>query len=312
MNLFQILSCSSDLGNCCSDKVLASLLKVSGNIISIIQIVVPIILMLMLMIDLAKMMSDPDNKKGLKSIRNKFIAAFLVFMIPTIINATINIVSNASSKSFDFARCMKEARNVKLSTKSSYINPHGEDKKTSVLPEGEYDKGTKKSDSSSSTGAKANPGSCTKGDSNVKIVSNDSNGSAKIVGKANGTEVVNYAKSWMGKLSYNLSATGELKSGGTCSCSHFVYQVLKHFNIIQGNFIKSTVWGSCNVDGTVMYSDYSKLVPGDIVFMNTGTAKGHVGIYAGNGSVVDCNVGAGVTTSKAKSYTSYIHLSAYD
>ena len=309
MNLFQILSCSSDLGNCCSDNILAGLLKITGNIISLIQIIVPIILIVMLMIDLIKMMSNPDNKKGLKSIENKFIAAFLVFMIPTILNVTINIASNSSSKSFDFARCMKEAKNVKLSTKSQYMNPYGDGGKTSILPGGEYEGG---SGNGSSSSAKATPGICTKGDNSVKTVDNDSKGSAKIVGKANGTDVVNYAKSWMGKMSYNLEATGELKSGGTCSCSHFVYQVLKHFNIIQGNFIKSTVWGSCNVGGTIMYSDYSKLVPGDVVFMSTGTAKGHVGIYTGNGNVVDCNVGSGVTTSKAKSYTSYIHLSAYD
>ena len=261
--------------------------------------------MVMVSIDLAKLVTNPENNKILKSLKNKVIAAVIVFFIPVFVNVVLSISSDAASKTFNFAACLKEAGNIKIDN-STYkpIDDPGNNKPIISDP-GDYEGSKPGTTTISST-------ECTKGDSSVKLVPNDSNRTAKIVRKANGTDVVNYAKSWMGKLSYELTATGELKAGGKCSCSHFVYQVLNHFSIIEGGYIRSTVWGACGVKGTIIYSDYSKLVPGDVVFLDEKNAKGHVGIYAGNGKVVDCNVGVGVSTSNARNYTHFIHLNAYD
>ena len=311
MRYLQVLSCSNDLGSCCTDKVLSSIFLVSNSVISLIKIVVPLILLVMVSIDLMKLMMNPDEKKGIQKIINKFIAAAIVFFLPTIMGAVIGLVSETDNKAFSFAACIKESKNVNVETKAEYTPVDDEENVTPIIPDaGGYESG--KGKDASYVGNKFSSRVCTVGDSKVKLVYNDSHAEAKISRKANGNEVANYAKSWIGKMSYEFTASGPLKVGGKCSCSHFVYQVLKHFNMIEGNFIRSTVWGSCNVKGTTMYSDYSKLVPGDVVFMTLGGTAGHVGFYVGNGKVVDCNTGAGVTTSNARSYTSFIHLNAYD
>ena len=151
------------------------------------------------------------------------------------------------------------------------------------------------------------------GDSNVKLVKNDSHKKAAIVRKANGDEVAAYAKSWVGKMNYDWYATGPLKVGGTCSCSHFVYKVLEHFGIIEGGLIRTTVWGSGNVKGTTLYSDVSKIVPGDVISNYFGGNSAHVEIYIGNNQSIGCNNGKGVTHGyRANKYRTFIHLNAYD
>ena len=63
-----------------------------------------------------------------------------------------------------------------------------------------------------------------------------------------------------------------------------------------------------------MYSDMSKLVPGDVLFMGFNTrGVGHLELYAGNGETIGCNTGVGVYHAhNANKYTSFIHLTAYD
>lgn len=314
MKYFQIISCSNDLGSCCNDKALSSLFVSFNNVINLIQLIVPIILLVMVSIDLMKLVMNPDDKNKLKPIKNKVTAAVIVFFIPVFMNTVIGFVSESENKSFNFAACIKESKNLKIDNNAKYISISDEETSSVISKEKDYDSGKKKDSNNNKTsiGEKIAARTCTVGDNSVKTVYNDSHAEAKIVRKANGQEVVNYAKSWIGKLTYEFTAQGELKAGGQCSCSHFVYQVLKHFDIIEGNFIRSTVWGSCSVKGTTMYSNYSKLAPGDVVFMSLGGTAGHVGIYAGNGKVVDCNTGRGVAMSSAKGYTSFIHLNAYD
>ena len=51
----QILNCVSELGTCCSDFGLAATLNIVRNILTIIQIVVPLILIVMSTFSLTKM-----------------------------------------------------------------------------------------------------------------------------------------------------------------------------------------------------------------------------------------------------------------
>ena len=124
-------------------------------------------------------MSNPDNEKGLKSIKNKFIAAVIVFFIPTFMNVTINLVSSSSSGSFDFVRCLKQASNIKVSGTSKYIDTSTGNSTGVITDPGGYE------GSSGSSGGKIASKECTLGDSNVKLVPNDSHGTAKISRKAN-------------------------------------------------------------------------------------------------------------------------------
>lgn len=312
-----ILSCNSNLSNCCKDASLKNILSVAANIINIIQIIVPILLLLMVAYQLMQMMINPDEKKNMKKLFNQVAAAIVIFFIPML----ANIVINMTSESTNFSACLKEAKNIKVSTSTTYIK-NDKKKATPIITNNTYEKGDEKQPEVNDNGTVTsyNPSNapisttCTIGDNNVKLKENDSGATAKIVGKANGQDVANYAKSWLNKgLTYELGSSMELKPNGQCDCSHFVYRVLKHFGIIDHQ-IKSTVWGSCNVKGTIMYSDMSHLVPGDVLFMGFNSrGVGHVEIYIGNGESIGCNSGRGVTHgTHASSYTSFIHLTAYD
>ena len=314
MNYFQILNCNSNLGNCCSNKAIASLVSPISNIINLIQIIVPILLLIMISINLTQLVINPDDKKLLKGIKNKAIAAVLVFFVPVIVNVFINMVGDSGKGTFNVLNCIKESTNVKVSSSVTYKNPN-KDKEAGKLytDRSKYEKGEeRKNNPSLPSGAISD--ACVLGDSNVKLVPNDTRHIDTVVSKANGQEVAEYAKSWLNRgLSYHLGSSGELRPGGTCDCSHFVYKVLMHFNILKGGQIRSTVWGSCGVKGSIMYSSYDKLVPGDVVFMNVGKGLGHVEIYIGNGETVGCNSGRGITHGhRASRYTSFIHLTAYD
>ena len=84
MNFFQILSCSGDLGNCCSDLGIVVTLNLFQNIMNLIQVLVPIILMVCASLEFIKLSIDPNRKGGISRIRNMFIAAAVVFFVPMI------------------------------------------------------------------------------------------------------------------------------------------------------------------------------------------------------------------------------------
>lgn len=309
MKYIQILSCNNNLGNCCSDPGLLSFFSITKNLLFLIQIIAPILLIIMGVIQLTRIMMNPDDKKGLPSIRNKFIAATVVFFVPTIVNALLLMVTSSDN---NLISCINEASNVKYDSNTTYKKPFEDKrKKSSIVPNsGDYQKGKSKP----TQGEIFSSGACKVGDASVKLVPNDSHRQAKVVRKANGEEVANYARSWLGKgLTYKLGASGDLTPGGMCDCSHFVYEVLDHFGILEGGKIRTTVWGSCNVEGTTLYSNYSKLVPGDVVFQYFGNATAHVELYIGNGETIGCNAGRGVTHGyNAGGFETFIHLSAYD
>ena len=260
-----------------------------------------------------QMVINPDEKKSLKKLSNKIMAAVIVFFIPMIVSLIVDI----TDESINLSACIKESKNIKITSSTQYVETSDKDSKP-VISTKDYEKGEK--ENNNETVSSYNPSNtpisttCSLGNNNVKLVDNDSGGHAKIIGKANNQDVINYAKTWLNKdITYKLGSVKDLTPGGTCDCSHFVYKVLKHFNIID-NQVKSTVWGSCNVTGTVMYSDMSKLVPGDVLFMGFNTrGVGHLELYAGNGETIGCNTGVGVYHAhNANKYTSFIHLTAYD
>ena len=97
-----------DFSETCSDYGLAMYLKSVQNTLSIIHFVVPAILIVMAAINLTQLMLNPDDsqKKKIKSLRNKFIAAIIVFFIPMLCNVFFSLIPD----SFDIANCWKVAR----------------------------------------------------------------------------------------------------------------------------------------------------------------------------------------------------------
>ena len=157
----------------CNDSALGPILSIAKNLLSVIQIVVPILLLLMVSIQLFKLVTNPEEKNGLKKILNMSIAAVVVFLIPMLINMTMGILGENSK----FSNCWNNTSSIGLGN-STYINPYKDKKKTKVITDQKYEKG-------SSQGACLSKGSNTK----VLFVGNSktyvSNIPAKFKGIAN-------------------------------------------------------------------------------------------------------------------------------
>lgn len=153
MQLFQILSCS-DVGTCCGNYAIASLLDIGRRMVSLVQLLVPIVLISSAIFQLVMMLINPDDKKGTKKITNKIIAAVVVFFIPTAFDLSIGVFPD----DFSFASCWETAktmREVSEATKLEYKKVSDVDRKKIVGDSTVYEKGKEKVDTggSGSSGA---------------------------------------------------------------------------------------------------------------------------------------------------------------
>ena len=104
-----------------------------------------------------------------------------------------------------------------------------------------------------------------------------------------GSEIVNYAKSYVGKLPYVWGGTS-LSSGA--DCSGFICAVYEQFGI--------NLWGyRTKIRNSPLYTnigtDLNQAKAGDILWF-----EGHVAIYTGDGTVVHAsNAETGITISDA-------------
>lgn len=126
----------------CRSYALAGLLNVTQNIITLIQIIVPILLLLSVSIQLFKAMMKPDDKNIFPKLKNSFIGAATVFFIPIFLNVLLTTIDSNNN----FINCWKEAKTISVSFKSETY--YGDDKeKTRIINDQEYEKGTGKSSS---------------------------------------------------------------------------------------------------------------------------------------------------------------------
>ena len=102
--------------------------------------------------------------------------------------------------------------------------------------------------------------------------SNEQNVSRSVNKSSN--EVINYAYNFLGKP-YVFGATGP----NAFDCSGFTSYVYKHFGVT----IPRT---SQSQSGAGTAVSRSNLAAGDLVFFNTYTSRGHVGIYIGGGDFI--------------------------
>ena len=92
-------------GDFCNDPDFRVLLQVVGYVVFGIKIVVPIILIIVGMLDLAKAVnskSEDDVKKAQQALVKKAIAAVLVFLVVTIVSLLMGLVNSSEYKT-----CMK-------------------------------------------------------------------------------------------------------------------------------------------------------------------------------------------------------------
>lgn len=106
--MIQILDMSSK----CSDPALSSTLKITKSMISFIGTIAPIILIAMAVFNIVKMIMNPDEKKNISKIRNSFIAAIVIFMVPVFTNVVMQLLD----ENFTVSSCWNSA--------GDYSGPH--------------------------------------------------------------------------------------------------------------------------------------------------------------------------------------------
>lgn len=260
MPSFQILECSEVLGTCCSDYALVTLFDIVRKVFDLLQILVPIILILMTIIQMVKLTANPELKNGTKKVITNLIATVIIFFLPTIVDTVMGILP--TSESFQVAACWsiaQESAEVVNALETKYVDPNDKDRKSPILIDpSEYDAatGTSLDDGGGSSGSSSSSGTV-------------SNGTSSATGKA----IVEYASKFLG----NRYCWGG-KDPNTCAdCSGFVSYVFKHFGI---NLISQTsaMWGQTDMYTLVSSGD---IRAGDVIMYD-----GHVGILTGNGAEI--------------------------
>ena len=120
----------------CNSSSLLGILSIVKRTILLIQIIVPIILMLFGIFSLIKLLKNPEEKDGTKKIINQFIAAAIVFFIPMLVNAVMNLAGSNTN----FSSCWNSASD-KIIISSKYIKINEKDKKPIIYNAEDYEKG---------------------------------------------------------------------------------------------------------------------------------------------------------------------------
>lgn len=256
MSMFQILNCSSVLGTCCNDYGLVSILDIIRKFFDILQIVVPILLIIWSGVEFVKLIGNPEEKKALKQLINKYIAAVICFFVPVFVNVVLGIMP----ESYSVSACWEQAKistEMTRTLKNSYISTTDQ-KLSKIIPDqSEYKKGVKNAASSGGGSGLSNIGA---GE-----------------GSSTGRAIVQYAKSFVGqRYLWGGSWNGELPYTPT-DCSGFVSGVFRHFGIS----LPRTSQGMWDSRSNFTLVTDGNIRAGDIIMYS-----GHVGILTGNGNEI--------------------------
>ena len=270
--LLQVLDCSQELGTCCTDYGLLTVLDVMRQILDLIQLIAPIILMVGLGIQFTQLLVNPDDKKKQKALLNKFIAALLCFFVPFLVNLSLSLVPEEIG-SFQLGACWDTARvsrEVLKKENSTYVATIDLEPKTFVISPDEYD--------------------------NPEVTHQEGVGS----GSATGRAIVAYAKEFLGQpYVWGGTWNGEKPYTGT-DCSGFVQGVYRHFGI---NLTRTTYTQWADTASYTLVTGTPQA--GDVVMYD-----GHVAILTGNGEEIihASNPTDGIKLSPSYKYRSVLGI----
>lgn len=270
--LLQVLDCSQELGTCCTDYGLLTVLDVMRQILDLIQLIAPIILMVGLGIQFTQLLVNPDDKKKQKALLNKFIAALLCFFVPFLVNLSLSLVPEEIG-SFQLGACWDTARvsrEVLKKENSTYVATTDREPKTFVISPDEYD--------------------------DPEVTHQEGVGS----GSATGRAVVAYAKEFLGQpYVWGGTWNGEKPYTGT-DCSGFVQGVYRHFGI---NLTRTTYTQWADTASYTLVTGTPQA--GDVVMYD-----GHVAILTGNGEEIihASNPTDGIKLSPSYKYRSILGI----
>ena len=270
--LLQVLDCSQELGTCCTDYGLLTILDVMRQILDLIQLIAPIILMVGLGIQFTQLLVNPDDKKKQKALLNKFIAALLCFFVPFLVNLSLSLVPEEIG-SFQLGACWDTARvsrEVLKKENSAYVATTDREPKTFVISPDEYD--------------------------DPEVTHQEGVGS----GSATGRAIVAYAKEFLGQpYVWGGTWNGEKPYTGT-DCSGFVQGVYRHFGI---NLTRTTYTQWADTASYTLVTGSPQA--GDVVMYD-----GHVAILTGNGEEIihASNPTDGIKLSPSYKYRSILGI----
>lgn len=101
-----------DYKNICNNEEIMNTMQIVGYILNTVKILVPLILIVLGLVDFGKASISSDDKalsKATSSLFKRFIAGIIIFFIPTIVFAILNVtgVSNENNNEGSFVKCTK-------------------------------------------------------------------------------------------------------------------------------------------------------------------------------------------------------------
>ncbi len=239
----------------CSDYVLANFLGILQDVIGLLQIIIPIVLILGLAIEFARMIMNPDEKKYPKALKNRIFAAVAFFFIPML----LNIVLAWLPDTITLAGCWDYANQARKAIDNSSWQPVIEDD-TWFSQLNDYMGKIEDNNIPTSVGSGIGSGSSSSG----------SSGSGAPY--SNQYQIVEYAKQFVG----NPYVWGGNSLTNGVDCSGFVELVYKNF----GYTLPPTTatMRSAVQRGELRTVSESEIQMADIVLYDS-----HVAILTGNG-----------------------------
>lgn len=294
MELVQLLKCSETLNNCCSSYVLANILDITKNIFSLIQLIVPIALIVAGTIQFIQLSINPEMKDGFRRVLNKFIAAFIIFMLPVIVDVIVGVIPNSVS----VAKCWEDASVIAYSSRNSE-HKYIEDDNIFI-------------DSYNSVKNIKKSGLKLVIDPVKYITSAASNSNTTIIDDPNNPnkKVAEYAKTFVGK-DYLMGGYWDGSPNYTATdCCGFVIGAYKHFGVnIERPCYK--LWNNSTIAERVSENN---LRAGDIVLYAKSGSYYHFAILTGNGEEIveakgkDYGVVISPTYKKTRKITGFVRI----
>ena len=153
----------------CNNAVLAVFFRIAKSLLSLMQIIGPLLAMASLVYLLIKMMQNPEDKKLTKKIFNSCLALVILFFVPLLVTVVLNMVDDSS----EFGACWKNA-----STTGSFSNPGyidtGDNNRVNIIGGSQYEKGQA---NSKNNGSNNNSNSNTNSNKNTNNNTNNSSSS---------------------------------------------------------------------------------------------------------------------------------------
>ena len=107
----------------CNDTTLSVILSIVKNIVTLIQIFVPILLIVFAIISFIKLVKNKERKNSAKKIINQFLAAVIIFFIPMVVDVIMGLLDDK----MEFSKCWREAKGFSFSY--NYVQIENEDRK---------------------------------------------------------------------------------------------------------------------------------------------------------------------------------------